>query len=63
VENQLVSGEVKSGAEAIFRLDHDCGENLSTVSTGCARFGGAPKARGFGGRRGIGRNKAHRPSH
>jgi hypothetical protein len=49
VENQLVSGEVKSGAEAIFRLDHDCGENFSTVSTGGARFGGAPKAPGFGG--------------
>ena len=28
VENQLVSGEVKSGAEAIFRLDHDCSENF-----------------------------------
>ena len=28
VENQLVSGEVKSGAEANFRLDHDCSENF-----------------------------------
>jgi hypothetical protein len=63
VENQLVSGEVKSGAEAIFRLDHDCGENFSTGSKGCTRFGSAPKAPGFGDRRGIGRNKAHRPSH
>ena len=43
MEIQSVSGEVKSGAEAIFRLDHDCGENFSTVSIGCARFGGAPK--------------------
>ena len=47
----MVSCEVKSGAEAIFRLDHDCGENFSTMATGCARFGGAPKAPGFGGRR------------
>ena len=63
MEIQSVGGEIKSGAEAIFRLDHDCGENFSTVSMGCARFGGAPKAPGFGGRRGVGRNKAHRPSH
>jgi hypothetical protein len=40
----LVSVEVKSVAVAICRLDHDCGGNLSTVSTGCARFGDAPKA-------------------
>jgi len=54
VENQLISGEVKSGAEAIFRLDHGYGENFSMVSMGCARFGGAPKAPGSGGRRGVG---------
>ncbi len=59
MENKLVNGEVKSGAEAIFRLDYDCGENSSTVSTGCARFGGAPKAPGSGGRRDVGRNEVH----
>jgi hypothetical protein len=63
VENQLVSGEVKSVAEAIFCLDHDCGRNFSALSMGCARFGGTPKAPGSGGRRGVSRDKAHRPSH
>ena len=59
----MVSGEVKSGAEAVFRLDHDCSENSSTVPMRCARFGGAPRAPDSGGRRGVGRNEAHWPSH
>jgi len=63
VENQLVSGEVKSVVEAIFRLGHDCGGNLLASSMGCVRFGGTPKAPGSGDRWGVSRDKAHRPSH